>query len=396
MLEKLLSSDHVKKVYDVSFSFRFSEKYWKEFSNRVTLDFPIFKLRLPIPPVFSRHRNNGISVVYRTFNFLLYLVFGLPLIAYQFVELYVVLSRVKPDLVHINNAGYPGALSARTAALASRLAGVGKVLMVVNNLAVDYDRPTRWLDYWFDYFVVRSVDQFVTGSTAAADRLSCVLRLPPGKLRSIHNGIITTPGIELAMSTKNRLGISNFEGTLFGTVAIFKLNKGHSVLLDALLILRDKNHDISKEIKILLEGDGPLDGELREFVAKNHLDDICKFIGVESNVMNFIESIDIFVLPSIGSEDLPNVISEAMSFSKPVIATRLAGIPEQVINGVTGLLVDPGDAAELASAIEALSSDERLRTDMGDAGYDYYCSNFTYDIAEKGYLNLYRELLEPT
>lgn len=396
MLANLLSSDHVKEVYDVSFSFRYSKEYWRELNNRVTLNFPVFKLRLPIPPIFSFPRSKRMSMVYRVFNFLLYLVFGLPLIAYQLAELYFVLSKVKPDLVHINNAGYPGALSSRTAALASRLAGVGKVLMVVNNLAVDYDRPTRWLDYWFDYCVVRSVDQFVTGSKAAAGRLSNVLKLPPEKFRSIHNGIVAESGIESVMSTKSRLEINNFDGTLFGTVAIFKLNKGHSVLLNALLILREKNHEISKEIRILLEGDGPMDGELREFVAKNHLEDICKFIGVESNVMNFIESIDVFILPSIDAEDFPNVISEAMSFSKPIIASRLAGIPEQVIDGVTGLLVDPSDAAKLASAIETLSGDKRLRIRMGDAGYDHYCSNFTYEIAERNYLTLYKELLEPT
>ena len=100
----------------------------------------------------------------------------LPILVMQIAILIGFLGE-SPDVLHINNGGYPAALSARAAAIAGRLAGVDKIIMVVNNMAVDYHRLSRRFDYPFDRLVVRSVDRFITGSEAASRRLSAVLWL---------------------------------------------------------------------------------------------------------------------------------------------------------------------------------------------------------------------------
>ncbi|MDQ6670697.1 MAG: glycosyltransferase family 4 protein [Chloroflexota bacterium] len=73
------------------------------------------------------------------------------------------------------------------------------------------------------------------------------------------------------------------------------------------------------------------------------------------------------VAPSVGPEGLPSVVLEAMAAGRPVIASRIGGLPELVVDGETGLLVPPGDVAELASALQRLLADSELRTRLGQA-----------------------------
>jgi len=90
-------------------------------------------------------------------------------------------------------------------------------------------------------------------------------------------------------------------------------------------------------------------------------------------VLRALRNSDIFVLASApderGASDIfPTVIAEAMASEKPVISTTVAGIPELVANGKTGVLVPPRDASALADAMERLARDENLRNDFGRAG----------------------------
>jgi glycosyltransferase involved in cell wall biosynthesis len=80
------------------------------------------------------------------------------------------------------------------------------------------------------------------------------------------------------------------------------------------------------------------------------------------------ERVDITVLSSLFKEGLPNVLLESLAMEVPVVATRLAGVPEIVIEGRTGLLVEPGDVDALAAAIIELGSDPDAQRQMGVAG----------------------------
>jgi glycosyltransferase involved in cell wall biosynthesis len=99
-------------------------------------------------------------------------------------------------------------------------------------------------------------------------------------------------------------------------------------------------------------------------------------------------------LPSIQDEDFPNVILEAMALGKPVIASRLAGTPEQVVEGVTGLLVAPRNVTQLAAAICQLIDQAGMRSSMGRAALVRFNVNFTSQIALENYYNLYIKLIE--
>ena len=147
--------------------------------------------------------------------------------------------------------------------------------------------------------------------------------------------------------------------------------KGFQVLLQACAEL--ERHGVDFRCQIV--GDGPLRETLEVMIAELKLGrrvELCGSLS-QAEVYAKLRSSDLFVLASVrdfkGASDVfPTVIMEAMACSKPVVSTELAGIPELVIEGLTGLLVPPGDWEELAHALEKLARDPKLRRRMGDAG----------------------------
>jgi glycosyltransferase involved in cell wall biosynthesis len=147
--------------------------------------------------------------------------------------------------------------------------------------------------------------------------------------------------------------------------------KGFEILLEACAELDRRNFDFCCQIV----GDGPLREKLDSIIAHLKLHDRVELCGSlsQADVFSKLRSCDIFALASIvdseGASDVfPTVIMEAMACARPVVSTRLAGIPESVVEGFTGLLVPPGDWEELAIALDKLVRDPALRKRLGDAG----------------------------
>jgi glycosyltransferase involved in cell wall biosynthesis len=147
--------------------------------------------------------------------------------------------------------------------------------------------------------------------------------------------------------------------------------KGFDILIDACAELQKRGIDFACEII----GDGALREELEERASRQNLGERIHFAGEQSQnyVQATLRDCDVFVLASApddrGASDVfPTVIAEAMATGKPVVSTTVAGIPELVANGETGLLVPPRDARALADAMEQLARDENLRLNFGDAG----------------------------
>jgi glycosyltransferase involved in cell wall biosynthesis len=137
-------------------------------------------------------------------------------------------------------------------------------------------------------------------------------------------------------------------------VASLQTYKGHRVLFEALAAEREL-----ARIRLDLVGDGPLRGELEARAAALGLADRVTFHGprTEEEVARLLGEADLFVLPSIVDPDtaqmegLPNALIEALAVGAPVVTTRLAGIPELVRDGRTGLLAEPGDPHGLRVAL---------------------------------------------
>jgi len=147
--------------------------------------------------------------------------------------------------------------------------------------------------------------------------------------------------------------------------------KGFEHLIDACGELVRRGLDFTCEII----GDGPLRDDLQAKIDMLNLSSRVSLLGSLSQVavLEKLRSADIFALASVtdpqGASDVfPTVIIEAMTAARPVVSTRLAGIPESVVHGETGLLVSPGDTTELAQALEQLMRDPGLRSRLGRGG----------------------------
>ncbi len=314
----------------------------------------------------------------------------------QFFQIYDIfilrraIRRRAPEIVHVNNGGFPGAGSCNAAAIAAKLAGVPHVVYVVNNQAYGYGSLRRLFDYPIDRVAARCVSRFVTGSTAACQRLTEVLRLPTGKAIAIPNGIAERQRDETPEQTRRRLGIEP-DDVLIVSVGALETRKGHHILIEAFGLALSRRPDI--RARLVIDGEGPQRRRLLHQISELGLEKQVSIIDPEPNVWNLYSASDIVVLASLFDEDFPNVVLEAMANAKPVVASRIAGTPEQVLDGVTGILVRPGDTLELSVAIEKLVLSPELRNRLGNAGRKRFEEHFTAEAAARRYFDLYNSLL---
>src|SRR6266487_732016 len=207
--------------------------------------------------------------------------------------------------------------------------------------------------------------EFVAAVTDYSRELLCQ-RCPDSaaKIYRIYNGIDLDHFPPLASATMNRVARVISVGRL---VAF----KGFEHLIDACADLARRGLDFRCEII----GDGPLRDALQKKIDMLNLSARVNLLGSLSQevVLEKLRSADIFALASVtdrqGASDVfPTVIIEAMAAARPVVSTRLAGIPESVIHGETGLLVSPGDTNGLSQALEQLIRDPELRARYSRAG----------------------------
>jgi glycosyltransferase involved in cell wall biosynthesis len=140
--------------------------------------------------------------------------------------------------------------------------------------------------------------------------------------------------------------------------------KGQHVLIDALALLAGQD----RRLRLRLAGDGTERISLQRHIAALGLQGIVILEGwlAADRVRELYQGADLFVLPSF-AEGVPVVLMEAMAMEIPCVATRVAGIPELIRDGIEGLLVDASDARQLAGAIAGLMDDPALRLRMGRA-----------------------------
>jgi glycosyltransferase involved in cell wall biosynthesis len=179
--------------------------------------------------------------------------------------------------------------------------------------------------------------------------------------------------------------------------------KGLDKLLCALRLIKDSH------VKLLLVGckeDINFFAFLRYLVRKYRLEEKVIFQGYVSSkrLPKFYNLCDVFVLPSVFvdyigvyrqfPEQFPLVTLEAMACGKPVVASDVTGISEQVISEQTGFIVEPGNVKALASKLKELLQDEKVKEHMGRNARDHVTKNFSWQIIAEKALKCYRDLLE--
>jgi len=155
------------------------------------------------------------------------------------------------------------------------------------------------------------------------------------------------------------LGLEAGESVI-GTVGNFTAKKDHVTLLRATAIVREQ----LPAVRLVLVGSGPLETELRETVATLGLEANVLLAGSRGDVPEILPAFDVFALSS-RFEGLPIALLEAMATGLACVATGVGGIPEVITDGRDGLLVEPGNADQLAAAVVALLQDPARRDELG-------------------------------
>jgi glycosyltransferase involved in cell wall biosynthesis len=164
---------------------------------------------------------------------------------------------------------------------------------------------------------------------------------------------------ELRASVRSDLDVGDDE-LLFMTVANLRPEKGYDVLLDAARIVAD----CDPPIRIAAVGRGPSSDALRARHAELALGDRFRFLGQRDDVLRLLAGADAFVLAS-RHEGLPVALMEATSVGRPIVASRVGGIPQVLEDEVDALLVPAGDPDALAHAMKRLAKDPELRRRLG-------------------------------
>jgi glycosyltransferase involved in cell wall biosynthesis len=158
-----------------------------------------------------------------------------------------------------------------------------------------------------------------------------------------------------------------------GTVGRLEDRKGQDQLLVALQRLAASMN--GRAPQGIIVGDGPLRARLEGQARELGLQDTVRFTGTVGDVRPLLAAMDVFVLPS-WAEGMSNALMEAMAATRPVVATAVGGNPEIVADDRTGVLVPPGDAGAIASALGALLGDAERADRLARAGREFVSERF--------------------
>jgi glycosyltransferase involved in cell wall biosynthesis len=232
----------------------------------------------------------------------------------------------------------------------------------------------------------REVDRLVAVSEALSQTYERI-GVPAGEIATVPNGIgarETRPG---RLAARRSLGLTP-EQPVVMTVGRLVTMKGHRDLIESIPALLRR----CPELVLLIVGDGHLHGPLTKQVADLGLVDRVRLLGHRRDARELLDAADVFVLPSL-HEGMPLAALEAMEASLPVVATRVIGSEEVVVDGETGLLVPARNPRALSGALAQLLASPVLRAQLGHAGRRRYLAKYTRRRMAEGTLAVYSQVL---
>jgi glycosyltransferase involved in cell wall biosynthesis len=182
------------------------------------------------------------------------------------------------------------------------------------------------------------------------------------------------------------LGVADGK-TLIGSIGRFVDIKGYRYFIDAAAAIARKRDDVC----FVLAGDGPLRDEYKAMISAAGLEEKFHLIGWQAKAANLIGAMDIFVLSSL-NEGMGRVIIEAMYLGRPVVATKVGGVPS-VVSEDTGILIEPGSAAAIEDACSRLIEDPKRAREMGRRAHERAINGYSSDKMVEDQDALYKRLL---
>jgi sugar transferase (PEP-CTERM/EpsH1 system associated) len=299
------------------------------------------------------------------------------------VRLSAWMRRERIALVHTHNP-YPHLYGALAAALARAGKGAPRVIHTKHGRNFPGE-PRKVLA---NRLASSLTERIVAVSDDARAVVVEVERINPAKVVTIQNGVDTdlfSPGGDVR-AARAALGVPP-DGYHVGCVARLSPEKDHATLLAAFAMLRRRRPDAH----LTLVGDGPLRTMLERETARLKLGGAVTFAGTRGDVAALLPAFDVFALAS-RTEGISLTLIEAAAAGLPIVATRVGGNPEVLDEGVTGLLVPPGEPEALSAALLAIATHPD-RAALGLRGRARTLARFGVERMARAYEDLYGELL---
>lgn len=298
------------------------------------------------------------------------------------------LKKNRYHIVHTHNskAGFLGRLAAK-------FAGVPVIVHTVHGFAF-HDQEPIWRQNLFRNLERRAsrwCDKMIFISQPLIDWALREGVVTEDKAVKIYSGIELDQFGPVTEDTKNRIRSKwriGHEDVVIGVVSKLWEGKGHAILIKAFKELRKE----IKDIRLVIVGEGYIYNELRNLVHMLGLKDSVLFTGFQMDVSEIIATFDVAVLPSF-FEGMGRVLLEAMAMEKPVVASRVGGIPDLVEHGVNGFLVSPGDVLELSNTIKKIVRDKKLAHEMAEKGRKRITEQFSAEAMVQSIEKVYNECL---
>jgi|CXWK01.1.fsa_nt_gi glycosyltransferase involved in cell wall biosynthesis len=274
----------------------------------------------------------------------------------SFYKLYETLRAERPDILHLNSSKM-GAMGA----LAGRLARVPKIIFTGHGWAWNENRSflSKTLITIIHWLTVLLTHHTITVSQKTKSEVERLPFINPSKLELIYNGVHDVDYIE-RFAARAELGSTISEKFWIGTISELHKNKGLDTLVRAFADLAA----VHPNTTLVIIGEGEERRSLTSLIARLGLRKQVHLLGFKENASRFLKSLDVFVLSS-RTEAFPYVILEAGLAQLPVVATRVGGIPEVIIDQNNGLLVPSGNTFATANALRILLEDSAQAAELG-------------------------------
>jgi glycosyltransferase involved in cell wall biosynthesis len=214
-------------------------------------------------------------------------------------------------------------------------------------------------------------------------------RVPESRCRLVYNAIDTQEFArrETTDQAKRRLGLTPGR-LLVGAVGRLSAEKG----FDRLIVAADRLLSAGLDFELCIIGEGDQRAPLEQLIGQLGRADRIRLAGYQADTLSWYHAMDVYVLSSL-REGLPNVLLEAMALNVPLVATRIAGVPRLVTDGVNGLLVMPDDVESLCGALRKLLVDRPVRERLARAGRETIEKSYSFSVRMERIRAIYDELL---
>lgn len=288
----------------------------------------------------------------------------------------------RPDIVHAHHGR-----DHWSALMATWLAGNRPRVVVSRHLMRVNSAASRTL-------LLRCTD-VVAVSRAVHAVLAASLCGPREHLHQIHGGVdcahFRPVSAQAAMDAKTALGFGA-DDVVFTVLGYFNPPRGKGQL--EFLRSAAHLHAHNPQTRFLIVGTGGLLAPLQAFILANGLGNVARIVGWQTDVRGVLAATDVLVCPAVEPEAMAMTLWEAMACGRPVIASRLGGMPEAFQPERHGLLVPASDIAALTAAMSRMASDAGLRARWGTAARRYVQDHGSTSAFARRMLALYREILQ--